>query len=187
MKTLTAFLLVLLLCDPLQAAELQGRCSLVFSGSSTLHDFEGTGACRPFVLRLGPGGTASVPEGIEVAVSGLETNNATRDESMRKMFQADAWPLIHAAVAQIDFNPALARLRAGGNSEPLGFILKIRDVERPVQGRITHFTQDGDDLVFDLDFTLSLKAFSLKAPSVLGLIRVADSVTVTVRIHLAGS
>lgn len=187
MRYLISLLALLLLAGPLGATEMPGNCKVEFFGSSTLHDFEGTGLCKPFALQLDSEATgrAGVPGGIRVEVSSMQTGNSARDEKMRDMFQAGSWPVISAAVTDVDFVPVLTRLRQGGE-EPFTFTLRIRDVERTVSGRISHAGFEGENLAFDLDFELSLKAFGLKPPGVLGIIRVSDAVRVRVRGEING-
>jgi hypothetical protein len=51
-------------------------------------------------------------------------------------------------------------------------------VERNVQATASNLKEEGSRLSFDLEFPVSLSEFDLKAPSVLGFIRVADKVLV---------
>ena len=50
--------------------------------------------------------------------------------------------------------------------------LTIRDQTRPVEAKVSNWRSDGGRTVFEADVIVSLRAFSLEAPSVLGLSRV---------------
>lgn len=178
-----------LLFTPAMAMELQGECKVRFTGSSTLHDFEGTGSCEPFVLRTveTAGAEAIVPETIlTVTVAGMQTGNSSRDQKMREMFGADRYPLIAGVLGGspvAELRQQLHDAARGTRSFPLR--LRIRDVEAPTVGRVTQLVDNAQGLNFDLEFPVSLAAYRLEPPSVLGLIRVADEVRVKVSLHLA--
>jgi hypothetical protein len=188
-QTFLLIMALVLSIGPALALELRGECRVHFTGSSTLHDFDGTGNCEPFVLRLTEttGGEVIIPETVlAVAVAGMQTGNASRDDKMRQMFGADRFPVIAGV---LDGAP-LAELRrqlheADRGAQPLPLRLRIRDVEVPASPRVTQLVDDARGLSFDLDFPISLAAYRLEPPSVLGLIRVADEVRVKISLSLA--
>ena len=65
------------------------------------------------------------------------------------------------------------------STPPLLFQLQIRDIEKPVTAVLQNIVETEGKITADLTFTLSLDDYQLKAPSVLGIIRVGDSVKVT--------
>ena len=119
-QTFLLIMALVLSTGPALALELRGECRVHFTGSSTLHDFDGTGSCEPFVLRVTEtaGGEAIIPETVvTVAVAGMQTGNASRDKKMRQMFDSrpvsddrrQAWRGTAGGTA-----PATARGQAGG-------------------------------------------------------------------------
>jgi len=160
------------------AADYQGNCKVAFAGSSTLHDFNGKGRCDPF-LASEDAGVITVPE-LTVAVSDMDTENSSRDKKMRKMFEAEKYPLIKGmsgAISLIDIRKAIDE---NIDSAPtLLFQLKIRDIERPVTAVLQNIVEAEGKIEADLTFTLSLADYQLKAPSVFGIIKVGDSIKVT--------
>ena len=179
---------LLLFAIPAFALELPGSCEVRFTGSSTLHDFSGTGACEPFVLKIdGEGGAAALqPVTLNVAVGGMQTGNGSRDEKMRGMFGADRFPRIVGTLG----GGTIATLRrqvhaASGGNGTLPLRLKIRDTELPVAAKVTRLTDTASELSMELEFPVSLAAYRLEPPSVLGLIKVADGVKVQVGLRLA--
>jgi len=175
--------------NPAGALELSGECQVQFTGESTLHDFSGSGTCEPFALQVreAAGGKAILPDAIlAVPVSGMQTGNTSRDKKMREMFAADRFPRIAGILgggSVADLRQQLHEAARGARTFPLR--LRIRDVEAPVPARVTHLVDTPKTFSFDLEFPVSLKAFQLEAPSVVGLIRVADEVRVKVSLHLA--
>jgi len=185
------FLLMFLILSamPAGALELPGACQVQFTGSSTLHDFDGTGTCEPFVLQIkeAAGGKAILANStLTVPVTGMQTGNTSRDKKMREMFSADRFPRIAGMLG----GGSVAELRqqlheAARGTKTLPLRLRIRDIEAPVTVRVTHLVDSPKSLSFDLEFPVSLKAFQLEAPSVVGLIRVADEVRVKISLQLA--
>ena len=163
-------------------ARVLGTCDVAFLVTSTLHDFPGSARCLPFeaVLARGAAGNPVIPlVEVEVPVAGMDTRNKSRDGQMREMFRSDRFPLIHAAARDVDV--ARLRVESGKGHEgkaPLDLLLRIRDVERKVGATASNLKESGEQVTFDIEFPVSLGEFDLKAPSVLGIIRVGDKVSV---------
>lgn len=183
-------LLILCFClfaGNLWAAELKGSCQINFSGTSTLHDFSGTASCEPFVVALDsqqPAGLRLVGETVEVAVADMDTDNNKRDKKMRAMFEADRFPFISGRIEALSPQviERLAAAARGNVNTQIKTHLKIRDTDLPQTARVSKILEDESQLELELEFELSLKAYQLKPPSFLGLIRVGDRVKV--KIHL---
>ena len=182
MKLRQAFLLLLTLATPAFAGDVRGICDVRFLGSSTLHDFSGKGACRPFnatISRDAAGKSVLPSVEAEVPVAEMTTENDSRDGQMRKMFDAGRFPHIRASARDVEVD----RLREemGKDSEgkaPLDLLLRIRDVERTVRATASNLKESDERVTVAIEFPVSLKEFDLKAPSVLGIIRVGDKVSV---------
>ena len=184
-------LLILLFCLMASSAwgsALEGRCQIEFSGSSTLHDFSGQAACQPFILFV----TGNADAGLEftdtvifVSVASMDTDNSKRDVKMREMFESEKYPQIKASPVALS-SQMIERFVAGrsGKNGTLEFNLKIRDIELPQTAQVSNLLEDDKQLSFDLAFDLSLKSYQLKAPSVLGLIRVGDQVHLKIPVQL---
>lgn len=178
MRCLLSIAILLTLSSAAYASEYRGGCDITFKGSSTLHDIHGTGKCQPF--------TASSRDGaleisqVAVAVSSLDTDNSRRDKKMREMFEENRHPLITGGPGGV----ALREIRSAKEGARVSFPLKIRDIVRPVTGTVTKFTESDTRITADVTFTLSLAEYDLKPPSVIGLIRVDDKVSVTATMFL---
>lgn len=188
-QSLLLIMALLFLAAPALAVELQGGCRVHFTGSSTLHDFDGTGSCEPFVLKLAEpvDGAAMLPEIVlTVAVAGMQTGNASRDQKMREMFGADRFPRIAGIIGGAPPEVLRRQLHdAARGAQTFPLRLRIREVELTAPARVTQLIDDPKGVSFDLEFPVSLAAYRLEAPSVLGLIRVADAVKVKVTLQLA--
>jgi hypothetical protein len=171
------------------AGEWKGTCDLRFTGTSTLHDFTGNVHCRQFTLTAadGPGGKellrASV---IEVPVSEMDTGNNSRDRQLRDMFRSVEYPVLLGSFK--DISPEVFRQELGKSPDgkrSLDFLLRIRDIERPVHAVASGFREENGRVSFALEFPVSLKEYGLKPPTVLfGAIRVGDKVTVRAAVRL---
>jgi polyisoprenoid-binding protein YceI len=183
---LICFACLLFLTSSASAFDLDGSCSVRFTGDSTLHGFSGTGRCEPFRLTIrgdSPPRTLSAGQ-VEVKVSGLDTDNAARDKTMRGMFDAEAYPLIRARFNALDPDLLLQAWQKN-QQQPLPLELQIRQITRPVKAQVKRLTVTGDKLSITLEFDLSLRSFQLDPPSVLGIIRVADRVQVQIEVALS--
>jgi hypothetical protein len=177
--------------DPPASATIRGGCDVAFLIRSTLHDIPGSARCLPFaaVLARDAAGRQVVPSvEVEVPVEGMDTRNRSRDGQMREMFRSERFPRIHAAAHNVD----VERLRAEtGNGRKgiasIDLLLRIRDRERKVRATASNLKEAGEQVTFDIEFPVSLGEFDLKAPSVLGFIRVGDKVTVKANFTLTVS
>ena len=172
-------------------ARILGGCDVAFLVTSTLHDFPGSARCLPFeaVLARDPTGDPVIPSvEVEVPVAGMETRNKSRDGQMREMFRSDRFPRIHAAAHDVNVGKLREEMGKGRvGKATLDLVLRIRDVERKVRATASNLKESGERVVFDLDFPVSLREFDLKAPTVLGIVRVGDKVTVKITFILTVS
>jgi polyisoprenoid-binding protein YceI len=163
-------------------ARILGACDVAFLVTSTLHDFPGSARCLHFeaVLARDAAGNRFIPiVEVEVPVAGMETRNKSCDGQMREMFRSDRFPRVHAAAHDVDIERLRVEIGKGHEGKvPLDLLLRIRDVERKVRATVSNLKESGERVTFDLDFPVSLGDFDLKAPSVLGIIRVGDKVSV---------
>jgi polyisoprenoid-binding protein YceI len=137
-----------------------------FSATSTLHDFGGELPAQPFVLTIATnhwGAEADVLSGL------MNTGSEGRDNSMHKMFNTNDHPRIHGKVTA-------APIPAKGTTNAT-LTLKIRDQQNSLPVVISDWTETDSNLTFHAEWKLSLKQFKLKPPSVLGVLRVGDIVT----------
>jgi polyisoprenoid-binding protein YceI len=161
---------------------VHGACDVAFLVTSTLHDFPGSARCLPFeaVLDLDAAGNPVIPSvEVEVPVAGMDTRNKSRDGQMREMFRSDRFPRIRAVARDVDVGRLRVELGKGREGKaPLDMLLRIREVERKVRATASNLKESGDRVTFDIEFPVSLGEFDLKAPTVLGIIRVGDKVSV---------
>jgi hypothetical protein len=163
-------------------ATIRGACDVAFLITATLHDVPGSARCLPFeaVLARDPAGRQVIPAvEVDVPVTGMDTRNTTRDGKMREMFLSERFPRIHAAARDVDVERLRVEMGKGREGKaPLDLLLRIRDVERKIPATASNLKETGDRVTFDLEFPVSLGEFDLKPPSVLGIIRVGDKVSV---------
>jgi polyisoprenoid-binding protein YceI len=177
--------------DPTASATIRGGCDVAFLVTSTLHGIPGSARCLPFaaVLAHDAAGRQVIPSvEVEVPVAGMDTRNKSRDGRMREMFRSERFPRIYAAA--YDVNIERLRVETGKGREgdaSIDLLLRIRDVERKVRATASNLKESGEQVTFDLEFPVSLGEFDLKAPSVLGIIRVGDKVSVKATFSLTVS
>jgi len=163
-------------------ATIRGACDIAFLITSTLHDVPGSARCLPFetVLSRDAAGRQVIQTvEVEVPVAGMDTRRTSRDAKMREMFLSERFPRIHTAAHDVDVDRLRAEMGKGreGNAS-IDLLLRIRDVERKVRATASNLKESGEQVTFDLEFPVSLGEFELNPPSVLGIIRVGDKVSV---------
>jgi polyisoprenoid-binding protein YceI len=157
-----------------RAQDVRGELRVAFTATSTLHDFEGS--AKPISVSLAQDPSGGWSADVTLPIAALSTGNGWRDESMRSMFEADRHPQLLGRFRGVD--PEQVR-----SSGALAFVLRIRDVERPLTARVTHFQQGERQASFDAAFDVSLAEFGIEAPS-LPFNHVGDVVHVTVHLDL---
>src|SRR5512140_2502734 len=177
--------------DAPASGTIRGARDIAFLATSTLHDVSGSARCLPFaaVLARDAAGRQVIPSvEVEVPVAGMDTRDESRDGKMREMFRSERFPRIHAAAQDIDVERLRVEIGKGrvGNAS-IDLLLRIRDVERKVRAAASNLKESGERVTFDLEFPVSLREFDLKAPTVLGIIRVGDKVSVKATFSLAVS
>jgi hypothetical protein len=159
-----------------------GECDIAFLVPSTLHDVSGSARCQPFPVRVArdASGRQVIPVvEVEVPVAAMDTRNKSRDGQMREMFRSDRFPRIRGEAHDVDVERIRAEIgKVRGGNASIDLLLRIRDVERKVRATASNLRESGERVTFDLEFPVSLGEFGLKAPSILGIIRVGDKVSV---------
>jgi polyisoprenoid-binding protein YceI len=173
------------------AARGSGTCDISFLVDVTFHDVTGSARCQAFSFQIArdASGKEVVPiVEVEVPVEGMETGNKSRDKDMREMLRATDFPRIHASARDLPVDrlrEEIGKGNAGDASIPI--LLRIRDVERTIRAAASNLKESGEQVSFDIEFPVSLKEFGLKAPSVFGIVRVGDKVTVKTKFQLTVS
>lgn len=156
------------------AGEWSGEAAVTFRGSSTLHDFCGSvTAANVRVVAEGAGSTLIWSAAGAFAVTNMTTLHKGRDAKMWTMFGATTWPDVRAATLD-------TALPAGATSCTVR--VEIKGMTNDLPARVSNWSAGADSISFEVAFPLSLKSFSLKPPSVLGVIGVDDVVEVSGRV-----
>jgi len=172
-RYLLSLILIFALSSTVFATDYHGECAIAFKGSSTLHDFHGKAACQPFTVSRIDGVVDM--SNLTVAIAGMDTDNSKRDKKMREMFDEKKYPVITASSGPVALKDVRNRV---------SFKLKIRDIVKPVTATVTNFVETDSRISADVAFTLSLAEYQLKPPSVLGMIKVDDKISVKATIVL---
>jgi hypothetical protein len=154
-----------------QADTAEVTATIAFNGTSTLHDFGGSVTSSPFTVTLHQDpatGNVRVSAAAEVVVKQMTTDHKKRDKNMMKMLDPETFSLISGTLSE-------AELPMVGSSTAT-LQLKIGPVERKVEASLSNYERKGNQVSCRMTFPVSLKAFELKRPSVLGIIRVGDTV-----------
>lgn len=153
--------------------DIAARAQITFRGSSTLHDFEGVVASRPFTADFDWDNQTSmlhISAKTSLDVGKMTTQNRKRDTNMFKMFDLE-----HFAKIEGELEDAVVPQEGSGKAR---LHLKIRNIEHDVQATLSNIERVEDRISCTMNFPVQLSAFKLKAPSVMGIIRVDDTVFV---------
>jgi hypothetical protein len=154
--------------DPTTAPQRwPAEASIRFDGTSTLHDFGGTLAAQPFVFTL-VSNTWSAEADVLAAL--MNTASEGRDRNMHKMFDTNAHPRLHGSITNAPVPVA------GGTNIVMAFKIRKQQFNLPVC--VSNWTETPGQIQFHAAWDVSLKQYGLKPPSVLGVIRVGDKVSV---------
>ncbi len=155
----------------------EATAEVSFSGTSTLHDFEGTGAPKDFTITVNGESRASFKAVLPVKT--LDTDNKRRDKKMREMFRADKHPNILGKAE----NVPVAAMKPGDGPGKLPVRFTIAGTSKELDTDVSNWQQEDGKISFDVVFSVSLKSFKLKAPSLLGVFKVGDQVGVSVHVE----
>jgi len=164
------------------AGQMTATASIRFQGSSTLHDFEGTAEARPFTIQYvedADTGKLIVTASTSLDVGGMTTNNKKRDKNMAKMFDQEHYTMIQGDLEDI--------VLAGDETSKARLHLRIRNVEKDIEAVLSNLERSENGLRCTMTFPVILSEYGLKAPSVLGVIKVADTVQVECTINATES
>lgn len=159
----------------LRADAWKGGARVSFEGTSTLHDWAGRVAARPFVAEVTPSGgqIERVKLLLEVPVAEMDTDNEGRDENLRKAMRAEEHPRVLGG-ADVRIPPEVLR----GSPGKVPIELTLLGKRRAIEGTILNWRATDRQAAFDCEFTVSLAESGIEIPPFLFLIRVGDSVKV---------
>ncbi|MEX2607604.1 MAG: YceI family protein [Kiritimatiellia bacterium] len=183
-----ALLILLSLCIGTLFAETRTLLAVAtFDGTSTLHDFTGSGTSAPTRatwIPLEEGRGVLSAKGIAFEVKSLSTDHKKRDKNMMKMFDPETHPLITGEIKDLRLGDPKAGKKEGQEADKQDLTIQLNGKTLTVPITITTFQTEGDAISFTCSFSLSLEEAGLQRPSVLGLIRVGDNIALTVYVTL---
>lgn len=151
--------------EHVQSGSWPAVATIRFAATSTLHDFGGELSAQPFTLSISNGNWSATAD---VLAEQMKTANLKRDINMYQMMDTNKHPRLHGIVAWSPIPTAV------GTNATLN--LTIRDSKADLPVRVTDWQETAEEIRFHAEWEVSLKQFSLKPPSVLGVIRVGDRV-----------
>lgn len=165
------------------AGDWQGACKITFSGTSPLQNFTGTVSAEPFAVTLanperGPG--AGLAATVRVKAAKMDTDEPRRDEKMHETLEVTKHPEI---VVRLPEGMTLAQTLPvvdGQSPRPtvVPFVLTLLGQDHEILGQVSEWRYAEGVARFRVSFPVSLKASGIKAPAVLGVVRVADEIQV---------
>ncbi len=150
--------------------------SIRFHGESTLHGFDGHAETADVHMEETPEGVGRIVA--TVSVPTMTTDHAARDRRMAAMFDAATFPILTGSATAADLVAA-----TDGSTMPLDVVIAGHTNTLTATCRVIPGEAADGGASREWSFPVSLRAFGLKAPSVIGLIRVSDTVEVTARLN----
>lgn len=174
-------LLFLLLATLVHAETWNGKATIAFDGTSTLHDWGGKVTAQPFKADVTMNGDKPqrIVSTVTVKAAEMDTEEAKRDENMRKAMKVTEHPLI---VGKIDAK--FSEVAAAGTPTKLPIELNLLGTPQNVTGTISNWKLSGNKATFDLEFPVSMKASGISVPTVLLFIKVGDGIKVRASVIL---
>lgn len=166
----------------LPARALNGQCTIDFHGSSTLHDFDGQVHSQPYEVEIHreADGTERWNATLSVHSVEMDTQNTRRDKNMRSWLRVADFPLIEGVICGT--NPSI--YRGGKDSPPLPITLTLVGRQKILSTAVRNWQETDREILFHVEFAISLKEFGLQPPSLLGMIRVQDRVDIICHVKL---
>lgn len=182
MKHLTLALLLTLPGVASFAETWNGKATIQFDGTSTLHDWGGKVDAEPFkaeVATNASGSPQSVTSQVTVKAAKMDTADTKRDENMLKAMKAPEHPLIEAKI-----DAKFSDIATAGTPQKLPLTLTLLGKPQKVTGTISNWQQSENKATFDVAWDLSLKKCGITVPSVLLFIKVGDTIKVRASVTL---
>lgn len=175
---------ILLFVSQSRAETWGGKAEITFDGTSTLHAWGGKVTAEPFVadVTMSGGKPQHVASTLQVKAARMDTDEAKRDENMRKAMKVTEHPLITGKI-DADFS----QIAASGTPSKLPLTLTLLGKPQNITGTISNWKLNDNKASFDLEFPVSMKASGITVPSVLLFIRVGDGVKVRAHVTLTRS
>lgn len=165
-----------------------GTCSIKFMGDSTLHDFAGTVNAAPFTLTVHDPETpekTTLDAKIDVSVAKMDTEEEKRDENLRASLDAAKHPMISVELDGVKIADTRPQWQGGlPKSSVVPFELTILGKTEKHSGKVTSWSEKFGTVTMVVAFPVSLKAYGIEVPSVLGVIRVKDTIEVEATLTL---
>ncbi len=160
-----------------------GKADITFDGTSTLHAWGGKVSAKPYATEVTldeSGKPVRIKADVTVEAVKMDTEEAKRDENMRKAMKVTDYPLIRASI-----DVAADKIAADGKTPTkLPMTLTLLGKPQQVLATITNWKLTGGKATFDLDFPISMKASGISVPTVLLFIKVGDSIKVHASVTL---
>jgi hypothetical protein len=160
-----------------------GEADISFDGTSTLHSWGGKVSAKPYATKVSlddAGKPIRIKADVTVEAVKMDTEEAKRDENMRKAMKVTDYPLIHASM-----DAAADQIAEDGKTPTkLPMTLTLLGQPQQVLATITNWTLIGGKATFDLDFPISMKASGISVPTLLLFIQVGDSIKVHASVTL---
>lgn len=165
----------------LHAETWNGSAAITFDGTSTLHDWGGKVSAQPFKadVTMSGGKPQRIVSTVTVKAVEMDTQEAKRDENMRKAMKVTDHPLI---VGKIDAK--FSEVAEAGAPTKLPIELNLLGKPQNVTGTISNWKLSGNKATFDLAFPVSMKASGISVPTVLLFIKVGDGIQVRASVTL---
>lgn len=179
MKTQRLLASVLLACGCAAGAYADTLPSIEFSGDSTLHEFSGRANAETFAWQQNEDAYQAA---MSIKGGSLTTDSTGRDRNMWRMLEVERFPTLSGQLADVPSSWLAGTNESGALTRPIQLTLRDRTLAVPATLQII---PDAEGTRFvDIRFVVSLAAFGMRPPAVLGVIRVRDTVDVHIQLPL---
>jgi polyisoprenoid-binding protein YceI len=165
-------------------ANWDGTASIAFSGTSTLHNWDGKVNAEPFsasVVTADDGRPKTLSAVVKVKATDMDTANDKRDATMQKSMKVADYPFIEGRFQGVSFASIMPD---GKTPSKLPFSLTLLGKKQDVAATVANWKLSGDTATFDASFSISLKQCGITVPSAMLVVRVGDTVKVRVSVKL---
>lgn len=168
-------------------ARWAGSCQVTFSGNSTLHAFSGKVKAEPFVLAVenpDDPAKARISGKVIVQVEKMVSDNKKRDKKMHECMNAKRYPEIVVTVENLMASATSPKKGKVPQPTEIPFTMALNGKLHQKVAKVSNWSYNEKNITCTLAFPVSLAKSGITPPTVLGVVKVDDTIEISANLSL---